>query len=296
MERHIGAVLFRQGFNPRTRVGCDHPPRQTSAAAAKFQSTHPRGVRPLAALWGWTGQLWFQSTHPRGVRLHEGLIGHVFQQLFQSTHPRGVRRKKRFGRLCRAVVSIHAPAWGATCHFLLQKQASVLFQSTHPRGVRRASTSRASSVTPGFNPRTRVGCDETDGLCYKARGVFQSTHPRGVRRRPECRRGSEKAVSIHAPAWGATGQADAHPDGCRFQSTHPRGVRRRSVCIGPKGHKSFNPRTRVGCDISCLPRSAAMACFNPRTRVGCDSRPPTARPPAAVSIHAPAWGATNQWH
>ena len=83
----------------------------------------------------------------------------------------------------------------------------------------------------------------------------------------------ETAVSIHAPAWGATavGRGEAAAE------------------------RSFNPRTRVGCDISCLPRSAAMACFNPRTRVGCD--PGAAALPASgggVSIHAPAWGATGK--
>ena len=79
--------------------------------------------------------------------------------------------------------------------------------------------------------------------------MFQSTHPRGVRQDGvqlfRCRR----YVSIHAPAWGAT------------SATASRGWSRRS----------FNPRTRVGCDIH-------GAEYNPRI--------------ISVSIHAPAWGAT----
>ena len=54
-------------------------------------------------------------------------------------------------------VSIHAPVWGATLglHDIHQKR--------------------------GFNPRTRVGCDNPDHL-------FLGT----------------RQVSIHAPVWGAT--------------------------------------------------------------------------------------------
>ena len=33
-----------------------------------FQSTHPRGVRPIGSLVGGNAEK-FQSTHPRGVRL-----------------------------------------------------------------------------------------------------------------------------------------------------------------------------------------------------------------------------------
>ena len=82
----------------------------------------------------------------------------------------------------RMPVSIHAPAWGAT----MLRAPQILnfsFQSTHPRGVRpplpRPSACRAKS----FNPRTRVGCDHAEGSQFVMR----------------------ERVSIHAPAWGATG-------------------------------------------------------------------------------------------
>ena len=55
-----------------------------------------------------------------------------------------------------------------------------------------------------FNPRTRMGCDEQPVVGFP--GVL--------------------TISIHAPAWGATG--------CFFTR----------VMIS----KNFNPRTRVGCD------------------------------------------------
>ena len=77
-------------------------------------------------------------------------------------------------------------------------------------------------------------------------------------------------VSIHAPAWGATGWRAALPVS--------------AVC--------FNPRTRVGCDPRSIGWIPLPASFNPRTRVGCDSRHVRHGRCREVSIHAPAWGAT----
>ena len=109
---------------------------------------------------------------------------------------------------------------------------------------------------------------------------------------------------------------DAPPCRLMFQSTHPRGVRRAlgTSCGGPC--TCFNPRTRVGCDIFFIRRTAIIVSFNPRTRVGCDisvvfgptaccwfqsTHPRGVRPHGLlvggqqldVSIHAPAWGATS---
>ena len=168
------------GFNPRTRVGCDLASEGTPKRLERFQSTHPRGVRPDGP----------------------SDISHHFP--FQSTHPRGVRQEHRALYGSRYVVSIHAPAWGATrVLHALQK------------------------VGRGFNPRTRVGCDQSWrdfpavvgdvsihapawGATFRKTGsrtdypMFQSTHPRGVRRHDAAIRRHDAAVSIHAPAWGAT--------------------------------------------------------------------------------------------
>ena len=120
-------------FNPRTPVGCD-PSHITFPLLARFQSTHPSGVRLgskqradhrrcisiHAPQWGATdpnliypGQVLFQSTHPSGVRPRAFKDRYGLHQ-FQSTHPSGVRP-----RLHRIRV------------------ATGLFQSTHPSGVRR---------------------------------------------------------------------------------------------------------------------------------------------------------------
>ena len=102
------------------------------------------------------------------------------------------------------MISIHAPAWGATAWRRNSVPNALKFQSTHPRGVRLASlvrnlaghrisihapawgATRPSDWLPhrlhNFNPRTRVGCDLTKVGDAGAALGFQSTHPRGVRR------------------------------------------------------------------------------------------------------------------
>ena len=235
-------------FNPRTRVGCDRPDPAYPAGWSKFQSTHPRGVRRSVT---WTAR-------PRALRFNP--------RTRVGCDGGGVAPGS-----CPELVSIHAPAWGAT---------AICVSGLAPSGR--------------FNPRTRVGCDRFQGVnaaldtqfqSTHPRGVrrecisiavtgcvFQSTHPRGVRRaaawltgaawssfNPRTRVGCDGLrsgglarhgqVSIHAPAWGAT---TARHCGCcskvLFQSTHPRGVRRRA------GRQILRQRV--------------------------------------VSIHAPAWGAT----
>ena len=86
-------------------------------------------------------------------------------------------------------------------------------------------------------------------------------------------------VSIHAPAWGATYVRFKRDPIAGFQSTHPRGVRPRQS-VNACDNVCFNPRTRVGCDLTSFSSSAVKLCFNPRTRVGCDfCRIADAQPP-----------------
>ena len=197
-ENHVIFMLEFQSTHPRgVRLYC----AILVIFRYKFQSTHPRGVRPAkdrrtdrikpisihAPAWGATRShpsglktpRLFQSTHPRGVRL----LAH-FQKIhykkFQSTHPRGVRRYRVASNHPIQMISIHAPAWGATPLNCIQK-FTALFQSTHPRGVRQ-------QVWP-----KRRQC-----------GIFQSTHPRGVRQGSLLAARCFLAISIHAPAWGAT--------------------------------------------------------------------------------------------
>jgi len=54
----------------------------------------------------------------------------------------------------------------------------------------------------------------------------------------------------------------------------------------------FNPRARVGRDNLTTGASACKIGFNPRARVGRDVKGKVRLATSAVSIHAPAWGAT----
>ena len=85
---------FIGGFNPRTRMGCD-------------------GVRYMQ----YREDIMFQSTHPHGVRL-DFILNHTKAFQFQSTHPHGVRPIADKAEFAKGIVSIHAPAWGATRHTL----------------------------------------------------------------------------------------------------------------------------------------------------------------------------------
>ena len=144
----------------------------------------------------------FQSTHPRGVRpVGADKISNLFQ--FQSTHPRGVRLDSSLGSVATFYVSIHAPTRGATTYrkeldtfsvfqsthprgVRLKSCCSLLrlfqFQSTHPRGVRHFNSCNITH-SHSFNPRTHEGCDCLDR--YRYFSFF---------------------VSIHAPTRGATFQ------------------------------------------------------------------------------------------
>ena len=170
-------------------------------------------------------QFWhraFQSTHPCGVRRRLANCG-ATRWKFQSTHPCGVR------------------LW-----LIGVKTTEIWFQSTHPCGVRRVMAIMRC-LSRCFNPRTRVGCDKSEGF-HLLDTVFQSTHPCGVRPvsaitnisskcfNPRTRVGCDCLnpqgqrlvfdVSIHAPVWGATKPMIDDGKGNMFQSTHPCGVRR----------------------------------------------------------------------
>ena len=253
-----------------------------------FQSTHPRGVRPAFPLANPSFHS-FQSTHPRGVRpiavppwnplghisIHAPAWGATVTNEVRRSIPAYFNPRTRVGcdrRQCGSVpddshfnprtrvgcdkprrhessdlsISIHAPAWGAT-----------------------RSSPRKSHLYTDFNPRTRVGCDNWPS------GSIHAEHDFNPRTRVGCDFFATTAqrdafISIHAPAWGATGM---------FRNIS--GVAR-----------NFNPRTRVGCDWPVMAACAATVYFNPRTRVGCDTYDAPKDDGVDISIHAPAWGAT----
>ena len=107
-------LLFKINFNfnPRSREGSDGAEHDMIVTAMQFQSTLPRGER-LAESSVVSTRLAFQSTLPRGERLAESSV--VSTRLaFQSTLPRGERPFTNEATFSAFVISIHAPARGAT--------------------------------------------------------------------------------------------------------------------------------------------------------------------------------------
>ena len=80
-----------------------------------------------------------------------------------------------------SLVSIHAPAWGATQGSIVTLISLRLFQSTHPRGVRRIHVAGMHGIDDVSIHAPAWGATrDCDGLALR------------------------DVVSIHAPAWGAT--------------------------------------------------------------------------------------------
>ena len=252
-------------------------------------------------------------------------------------------------------VSIHAPAWGATCgrggrgrgsrfQFTLPRgerppssptaATSTPFQFTLPRGERRGDQATLDGLAPvsihapawGATPRTQA----------EAVAVIVSIHaPAWGATLPRHHYKTLIYVSIHAPAWGATSVTKGLGPAYAFQFTLPRGER---LVDGAGGGEvaSFNSRSRVGSDSGLedggndgafqftLPRgerpgklawASLPGAFQftlprgerpsgqwwARTAVGFQFTLPRGErlgvadadaAGAAVSIHAPAWGAT----
>ena len=136
---------------------------------------------------------------PRGGQLPLTRSYHLLVSFNPCPRVGGNERVRREGQ--RELVSIHAPAWGATVPRSICSPISS-FQSMPPRGgqppFRDDIATRAR-----FNPCPRVGGNGPDG---KLHGYDE--------------------VSIHAPAWGAT-PPDALPGPPPpFQSMPPRGGQR----------------------------------------------------------------------
>ena len=175
-----------KGFNPRPRVGGDTT--ETKSDSGGRVSIH-------APAWGATANgsriirtFRFQSTPPRGGRQPPDTTACIFW-LFQSTPPRGGRHSRVLHVPGKTLVSIHAPAWGATIFLsdsIVSRKVSIhapawgatggrgksslelMFQSTPPRGGRRYTEDIYLS-RPCFNPRPRVGGDRS--------GAYRSLRP-----------------------------------------------------------------------------------------------------------------------
>jgi len=166
----------------------------------------------------------FQSTPPRRGR-RSSFIPSIRRQVCFNPRPRaggdtGFYYKER----AIYIVSIHAPAQGATstrravhrsmgfnprpraggdAHVLFGSFEIRPFQSTPPRRGR-LTLYYHKAKWYCFNPRPRAGGDPDAEITLPVLNQFQSTPPRRGRRLLRVRPLDVLLVSIHAPAQGAT--------------------------------------------------------------------------------------------
>ena len=142
-------------FNPRTREGCDLVLSILRLHRRRFQSTHPRGVRPR----GNTILLALICFNPR---TREGCDQAESRRLLNlsSFNPRTREGCDCVGDISMSInpVSIHAPARGATS---ISSSRAAARSGFNPRTREGCDLNNPwkSSCGLGFNPRTREGCD-----------------------------------------------------------------------------------------------------------------------------------------
>ncbi len=129
------------------------------------------------------------------------------------------------------------PRVGGDARTRFSWSACRVFQSTPPRGGRRLLTAAPLRLSR-FNPRPRVGGDWpgknlSDGAqCFNPRPRVGGDAPSEIL--PD-----QSTVSIHAPAWGATGHGAS----------------------SPRSRLSFNPRPRVGGDSLAIVQDGQLLVF-----------------------------------
>ena len=190
-----------------------------------------------------------------------------------------------------AIISIHAPAKGATTENDVRFRWNYISIHAPAKGATRPVCGMDGGIN--FNPRSREGSDMARHPHQTLPGLFQSTLPR--RERPNgtvtanvtidisihapakgatiCHLciGNRPIISIHAPAKGATKNTECGIKVLLFQSTLPRRER-------PSWHRLWTLARRFQ---STLPRRERLHDFRHKPAL------------SLISIHAPAKGATK---
>ncbi len=169
-------------------------------------------------------------------------------QGFQSTLPHGERHRSRADQGRDIMVSIHAPARGAT----------------------KRSDDHLASLTVSIHAPAR-GATLSRGERAGEQG-FQSTLPHGERRAP-CRSGS-RGLAFQSTLPHGERQHCLRPTlaPCRFNPRSRTGSDR-ALSASRYPILCFNPRSRTGSDRKMLIRATKIRSFNPRSRTGSDSAP-----------------------
>ena len=138
----------------------------------------------------------------RGATIeYMGLLSHLL--IFKYAFARGATATAPPNLPSFGLVSIHAPARGATRKLRRLHCTRGQFQSTHPHGVR-PPTNTLRLYLGQFQSTHPHGVRHQDALEQLRDQKFQSTHPHGVRLKQMGALNMGLTVSIHAPARGAT--------------------------------------------------------------------------------------------
>ena len=126
--------------------------------------------------------------------------------------------------------------------------------------------------------------------------LFQSTPPRGGRPAAASRPGQRTGISIHAPARGATDRIGNRDVWRADFNPRPREGGDDMAGAEITVMLDFNPRPREGGDFPAAASRTLCRNFNPRPREGGDRGNLCVNiKKTAISIHAPARGATITW-
>ena len=255
-------------FNPYTHTRRDYFVPYRTLSPQWFQSTRPRGARPLKEAKKQDAAK-FQSTRPHGARLR--VCKYVSKYvMFQSTRPHGARPNYLVGPLKHKTVSIHAPTRGATSRGTCRRRIFVVSIHAPTRGA--TNIRSTSSSAPTTFQSTRPHGARPDAYWIAAWLLeFQSTRPHGARHR-------RKTSTVSSVS---------------FQSTRPHGARPASDGNGDAvAEVSIHAPTR-GATCGTLMHPTTTLSFNPRAHTGRDMSRRTCPVMYGVSIHAPTRGATS---
>ncbi len=220
------AFAARNSFNPRARTGRDRPHFIFLVKRIQFQSTRPHGARLVVVDACHCGR-WFQSTRPHGAR--PKCQRTVAQRVRVSIHA-PARGATCLPACCMAMASFQSTRpHGARPALPCLRPSWLRCFNPRARTGRDAHAGTDRIRRARFNPRARTGRDRIDmgadgkpltfqstrphgarqavQIALHAFGRFQSTRPHGARRDAGIKRGVAVAVSIHAPARGATREA-----------------------------------------------------------------------------------------
>ena len=166
---------------------------------------------------------------------------------FQSTRPHGERHCKSNGQHSRDTISIHAPARGATRPSSVTADSFSISIHAPARGATKLHEHSHNTVFD-FNPRSRKGSDYNVPIQALKHAEFQSTLPQGERQWKGGADANGIAISIHAPARGATRHIATCSPIWKISIHAPARGATPSTASSTLLPSDFNPRSRKGSD------------------------------------------------